>query len=96
MKKEEILKTLGKLKEYLHENYHVKEIGLFGSAARGEQKKGSDIDVLVEFEEDADLFSLIGLSDFLKTKLKQDVDVVPKRTLRSELRASILKDVVYV
>ena len=96
MKKEEILKILGKLKKYLHDNYKVKEIGLFGSVAKGQQKKGSDIDVIVEFEEGADLFSLIGLSDFLKKKLKQEVDVVPKRALRSELRESILKDVVYV
>lgn len=96
MKKEEVLKTLGRLKEYIHVHYAVKEIGLFGSVAKGSQKKGSDIDVLVEFEENADLFSLVGLSDFLTEKLKHEVDVVPKRALRRELRASVTKDVIYV
>ncbi|NYZ76904.1 nucleotidyltransferase family protein [Candidatus Micrarchaeota archaeon] len=96
MAAEELIKKLKGLKAELQTEYKVKKIGIFGSFVKGEQKKTSDIDVLVEFEEDADLFSLIGLSDFLKTKLKREVDVVPERALRKELRASILRDVVYV
>ena len=47
--KEEILEKLNANKDVL-ENYGVKRIGLFGSYARGEQKKDSDIDLLVEFD----------------------------------------------
>ena len=46
-------KILGKIKErlpLLKAKYHVKRIGIFGSFAREEQKKGSDVDVLVEFD----------------------------------------------
>jgi len=51
MKLEEIQKILAKHKRELYEKYKIKEIGIFGSFARGEEKEGSDIDILVEFEE---------------------------------------------
>jgi len=46
---EEIKKILRQHKTELKEKYGVKEIGIFGSYVRGEQKKKSDIDILVEF-----------------------------------------------
>lgn len=91
--KEEILKKLGQLKPEIRANYKVKEIGLFGSFFRGEQGEKSDIDVLVDFDDDADLLDLSGLAIFLEEKLSRKVDVVPKRALRSELRESILREV---
>jgi predicted nucleotidyltransferase len=49
---EEIKRILKEHKEELRDRFKVKEIGVFGSYVRGEQKrKGSDIDILVEFEE---------------------------------------------
>ncbi len=92
----ELIEKIRSLKGQIKREYKVKKIGLFGSFVKEKQKKTSDIDVLVEFEDEADLFSLIGLSNFLKKKLKREVDVVPKRALRSELKASILKDVIYI
>ncbi|MCK4233624.1 nucleotidyltransferase domain-containing protein, partial [candidate division WOR-3 bacterium] len=56
--KEEILEILHNLKENLKIKYKIKEIGVFGSVMRGEQKDTSDIDILVEFEDDADLLDL--------------------------------------
>jgi len=91
---EEIKQILAVHKGELREKFKVKEIGVFGSTIRGERKKKSDIDVLVDFEEGADLFDLVGLSLFLEKKLKQKVDVVPKRALRKEIKASVLKEVV--
>jgi hypothetical protein len=97
------MKTIEELKEILIEHkgelrgrFKVKEIGIFGSAVRGERKRGSDIDVLVDFEEGADLFDLVGLSLFLERRLKQKVDVVPKRALRPEIKESVLKKVVFL
>jgi len=91
---EEIKQILTVHKGELREKFKVKEIGVFGSALREERKKKSDIDVLVDFEEGADLFDLVGLSLFLERRLKQKVDVVPKRALRKEIKASVLKEVV--
>ena len=52
--------------------------------------------MLVEFEEGADLFDLVGLANYLEEALQQKVDVVPKRALRSELRESVLREVVTI
>jgi predicted nucleotidyltransferase len=91
-----ILATLKELKPVIATRYKAKEIGLFGSFVRGEQNANSDIDVLVEFEEGADLFDLIGLASYLEEALQRKVDVVPKRALRAELRESVLREVVDV
>lgn len=91
--KQEILKKLRGLKDEIRANYKVKEIGLFGSFFREEQDEKSDIDILVDFEDDADLFDLCGLGIFLEEKLHRKVDVVPRRGLRSELKESVLREV---
>lgn len=96
MSKEEILRLLEQVREEIMKKYKVKRLGLFGSFIKGEQKKGSDIDILVEFEENADLFDFLGLALFLEEKLNQKVDVVPERALREELKKSILKEVAYL
>jgi len=56
MNTENLLAKLKELKPIIAARYKAKEIGLFGSFARGEQRANSDIDLLVEFEEGADLF----------------------------------------
>ena len=91
-----ILATLKTLKPELKRRYKVREIALFGSWARGEQHSKSDIDVLVEFEEGADLFDWIGLTLYLEDVLGRPVDVVPRRALRPELRDVVLEQVVEV
>jgi uncharacterized protein len=67
----------------------VKEISLFGSFVRKEQSEDSDIDILAEFDNNADLFDLIGLELYLEDIFEREVDVVPKQALRPELRQSI-------
>jgi len=91
-----ILTKLRELKPVTATRFKAKEIGLFGSFARGEQTANSDIDLLVEFEEGADLFDLVGLANYLEEALQQKVDIVPKRALRAELRESVLREVVAV
>jgi predicted nucleotidyltransferase len=90
---EDIIKSIKALHGEL-KAYKVREIGVFGSVVRGEQKHASDIDVLVDFEDNADLFDLVGLGSFLEEKLGQKVDVVPRRALRQEIRDFVLKEVV--
>jgi len=92
--KESIIRTIKELKQNLQEKYKIREIGIFGSIIREEEREISDIDLLVDFKEDADLFDLIGLSLFLEEKLHRRVDIVPKRALREEIKNSVLKEVI--
>ena len=94
--RDEILETLGRLNPELRSTFKVRRIGLFGSFARQEQRPDSDIDLLVDFSEDADLFDLIKLKYFLEDRLGHRVDIVPERALRDELRQSVHADVSYV
>jgi len=93
---EEINEILKNCRKELYEKYKVKEIGIFGSYARGEQKKRSDVDILVEFDEVPDLFKFIELERYLEKLLKAKVDLVRKNSIRSELKDLILKEVVYI
>ena len=92
----EINEVLRKHKEELYKKYKVKEIGIFGSFIRGEQRKRSDIDILVEFEEVPDLLKFIEMERYLGRLLKKKVDLVRKKALRPELRDIILEEVVYI
>jgi hypothetical protein len=88
-----------KLKEILpvlRERFSVKRIGVFGSQVRGEQKKGSDLDVLVEFYETIDLFELVELEDFLSESLGVKVDLALQSALKPRIKDRILGEVVYV
>ena len=93
---EEILVRLRELKPQILQRFRAKEIQLFGSSVRREQDPGSDIDILVDFEDVADLFDLTGLAIFLENEFQQKVDVVPKRALREELQESILNEAVAI
>jgi predicted nucleotidyltransferase len=92
----EIKSILSKHKEGLMKMYKIKELGIFGSYVRGEQKRGSDIDILVEFDEIPDIFQIIDLEDHLRKLLKKKVDLVRKGAIRPELKDVILKEVVYL
>jgi hypothetical protein len=96
MTTENILMRLRALKPEILQKFRAKEIQLFGSNIRGEQSAGSDIDILVDFEDEADLFDLTGMANFLEKELQQKVDVVPKRALREELHKTVLNEAIEV
>jgi predicted nucleotidyltransferase len=90
-----VIKILKNLEDEIRRKYKAEIIGIFGSYARGEQRKGSDIDIIVEFDKGATLFDVVGLSLFLEEKLKiKKVDIVPKDAVREELKEEIFKEVV--
>jgi len=93
---EELTKLLRKNRDVIAREYKAQILGVFGSYARGEQKPGSDIDILVRFDEGATLFDLVGLGDFLEEFLKLKVDIASERALRIEIRDRILAEVVEV
>ena len=88
---EEILRNY---KPILREKYKVKEIGVFGSYARGEQTETSDIDILVHLYEPVG-WEFLDLKEFLESILNNNIDLVTNNALKSRIRDKILKEVVY-
>ena len=95
---EELKSHLEKLKPALKEEFAVETIGIFGSYTRGEQTKKSDVDILVEFSEDARVgfFKFLDLEEFLSQKLGVKVDLVTKNALKPYIGKRILQEVVMV
>ena len=76
--------------------YGVKRIGLFGSYMRNEQKVGSDIDILVEFEKGKKTFdNYMNLKFFLEELFGCKVDLVIIEAIKSDLRPYILRSAKY-
>ena len=77
----------------LCQQYYVRELSVFGSAARGEMRPDSDIDLLVEFQPEAkiDLVDHAGLMLDLSQLLGRNVDLVSKRGLKPLIRDSVLE-----
>lgn len=95
----ETLKTkLTQLKPKLQEDYHVTQLGIFGSYVRGEQTDSSDVDILVEFDS-AFQFGLVtfcALESQLSDSLDKKVDLVMKDALKPYIGQKILQEVVYI
>lgn len=70
----------------------VKRAAIFGSVARGEANKKSDVDFLIEFEGRKTLLDLVGLQQELEEVLKRHVDVVTYRSLHPLLKDRILRE----
>ena len=83
-------------KEELKEKYGIKEIGVFGSYVREEHKEKSDLDILVEFEEDAEigLLKFVNMENYLSELIGVKVDLVEKSTLKPRIGKHILKEVL--
>lgn len=93
---ETIKKKLAIYKPVLAEKYKVKEIGIFGSYVRGEQKQKSDLDLLVDFAESISLIDFIHLENELSGLLGVKVDLVMKTALKPRIGKHILEEVVPV
>ncbi len=91
-----IIIILKDLKNKIGKDFKAEIIGVFGSFSRGQQKKSSDVDILVDFKEGATLFDLVGLGDFLEEKLNRKIDIISRRAIRPELKDNILKEVVNI
>ncbi len=93
---EEIKNILNSHKDELRERYKVKEIGIFGSFVRGEQKESSDLDIFVEYDTVPGLLKFLELEIYLEELLGTKVDLVRKQAIRPRLKDVILKEVVYL
>jgi predicted nucleotidyltransferase len=95
--RDQILTFLSQNKKLFQDKFHIVRIGLFGSYARGEQDTNSDLDLLVEFEENTqDLYDIkLQLKDFFQMQLGIDVDICREKYIKPRIKSSILKETVY-
>jgi hypothetical protein len=94
--KDELLSVLKSCKEGLAEQFGVMDLAVFGSYAKGQQKRRSDIDILVELDKAYKTFdNFMELKFFLARAIGGKVDLVLKDSVRAELKARILREAVH-
>ena len=95
--REQILNFLAQNKKLFRDKFHIIRIGLFGSYARGEQNSESDIDLIVEFEDNTqELYDLkLQIKDFFKDSLGIEVDICREKYIKTRIKSAILKETVY-
>jgi uncharacterized protein len=96
MGKREIIDIIRSSKPEMESRYGVQRLGLFGSCVREQQRRKSDIDILVTFSRDIDLFDFLDLREYLERRLHAKVDLVMESALKPAMGKSILAEVEYV
>ena len=96
MNREQIIETLRAHEPQLRLR-GVLHAALFGSVARGEQKRASDIDILIELEPQAPvgLFEYVGITQYLADLFPARVDIANRNTLKAHVRPGAERDAVY-
>ncbi|MGA2798522.1 MAG: nucleotidyltransferase domain-containing protein [Thermoguttaceae bacterium] len=96
MSKNEILALLGDYKNKSTEKYGILALGLFGSAARDEERDDSDVDVVVKMKK-PDLFFMVHIKDELERILRSQVDIIAYgASMNPYLKNRIDKEACYV
>jgi len=96
MGKQEIINIIRNSKPEMESHYGVKRLGLFGSYVKEKQGKRSDVDILVTFNRDVDLFDFLDLREYLESRLHVKVDLVMESALKPAIGKRILSEVEYV
>ncbi len=91
---DEIKGILEEIKSDVQIRFHVKELGIFGSYVRGEQKENSDIDILVDFSEPVGFFTFLDLEEYLTQRLGIGVDLVSGKALKPGIGKRIMEELV--
>lgn len=82
---DDILSQLRALQPDLKRRNPIREMGVFGSYVRGEQREDNDLDVLVEFDDVIGLFDYVGLQQDLSDAVGVKVDIVDRSTLKRRI-----------
>ncbi|MGH7351530.1 MAG: nucleotidyltransferase family protein [Candidatus Methylomirabilales bacterium] len=93
---ERLVRILRERMPELKDRYKVTSMGLFGSYVRQAQRKKSDLDLLVEFQEPPSLLTFLRLEHDLSDLLGVKVDLVMKDALRPTIARRILSELVPV
>lgn len=92
----DVVETLRQQEDVIKRRFGVRRIGVFGSFARGEESKDSDIDILVEFEAGQKTFdNYMDLKFFLEDLFGRSVDLATVQALKSQIKDDILQSVIY-
>lgn len=83
----------GDLLDVLH-RHGVTNPEVFGSAARGDDREDSDVDLLVDFASGTDIIGIIGIKRELEALLGVPVDLVPRNGLKQRVRSRVAKDLL--
>ena len=78
------------------EKLGVKSLSLFGSVARGEARKNSDVDILVEFKGKATFDRYMDTKFFLEDLLGRKVDLVTPKAIKPRMKPFVMQDLVHV
>lgn len=78
----------------LANRYGARNVRVFGSFARGEERRGSDLDLLVTLGEGRSLLDLVGLKQDLEDLVHRPVDVVTEKALSPYLRERVLSEAI--
>jgi predicted nucleotidyltransferase len=94
--KKEVLEYLRENKDYFYKRYGIKSIKLFGSVARGEDNKNSDIDLLIEFKDfkSANLRNYMGFIKEIQQTFKRKADVATNEMIKPLLWKYIKRDLI--
>ncbi|MBI4777012.1 MAG: nucleotidyltransferase family protein [Deltaproteobacteria bacterium] len=97
MKKQQIIETI-RCNRALLEEFSVKSLSVFGSVVRGEARPESDVDILVEFDAEAEigLFEFVRLKNALSDLIGIPVDLATPDALHPALKDDILREAVHV
>lgn len=93
---DQIMTSLRKYLPFLVEEYNIQSIGVFGSYVRHEEKPGSDVDLLVSFDEIPGLLKFIELENRLSDMLGVKVDLVMEEALKPNIARRVLPEVVQI
>ncbi len=96
MGKKEIIRIIQNSKPEMEAHFGLQRLGLFGSYVKEKQSKRSDIDILVTFNRDIDLFDFLDLREYLEGQLHVKVDLVMESALKPAIGKRILAEVEYV
>ena len=92
-----VIRRLTKAAPTIRTQFGVQRIGIFGSFARGEQTKKSDVDVLVEFLPDRETYhNFMDLADYLEDLCRRKVDLLSEKWISPLLKPYIDKDVIWI
>lgn len=94
----QILAYLSSNKDRLMREYHLTKIGVFGSVARGDHSEQSDLDIIVEFDDEVKDLYLVKkhLRDEIQRQFNRPVDICREKFIKPVIKEHILSQARYV
>lgn len=98
MKKDEIIYYLHEQQPYFYNTFGIKFIGLFGSYARGNETKDSDIDILYNIEKGKKLsmFKYLKIVSQLEEQFHKKIDLVRFNIINPKIKSRINQDLIFI